>query len=221
MPATRTQFDQQLQALRQRVIEMGALSEEMLREAVRVLQAPDEAAARDVIRKDDRIDRMDIEIEMECFRIIALETPVARDLRLVGTVVKLIADLERIADYAVDIAKIGRRLVRSQTLYKPIIDIQRLADMVCALVLSAVRAFAEGDMALVQETVNGDDAVDVLFHQQRSFLISEIKRDPEIAFLGVYLCFAAKYLERAADHACNIAERVSYAETGELLRTKD
>jgi len=221
MSATRTQFDQSLRDLRQRVIEMGAVAEDMLRAAVRVLQSPDEEAAREVIRKDDRLDQMDIEIEMQCFRLIALENPVARDLRLIGTAVKMIADLERIGDYAVDIAKIARRLARMGTLYKPIIDIQRLADMACALVRSAVRSFAEGDLALVQETAKGDDAVDDLFHQQRDHIIAEMKRDPEMAFFGVYLSFAAKYLERAADHACNIAERVAYVETGELFRAEE
>lgn len=217
MPLTRQQFDEGLAGLRHRFLEMGAAVDTMLSKAVQAVVEADEAVATEVVHADDAIDQMDIDIEMECIRLIAQEAPVARDVRLIGSILKSIADMERIADYAVDVAKIGRRLMRKGVLYQPLVDLSRLTELVRMMLRDAMMAIANHDLDLVAKIIRDDDGVDELFHVQRDFLIAHIQERPTDAFLSVYLMFAGKYLERAADHATNIAERVYYAETGHLL----
>lgn len=217
MALTRVEFDAELTRLRERLLEMSSGVDRMLGNAVQALVEQDIELAGATIRDDDVLDRMDIEIEADCMRLIALQQPVARDLRMVGTAMKVITDLERIGDYSVDIAKIGRRLAR-KTAYRPLVDVARLAELVRAMLHDAMLAFVRHDLDLVARVIEGDDAVDDLFHEQRDYLMAEMQKDPSIVFPGVNLMFAAKYLERAADHVVNVAERVYFVETGELAQ---
>jgi phosphate transport system protein len=194
---------------------MGADADWMLESAVRSMVEGDIELAGRVIRFDDELDRQDVDIEAECLRILALQQPVARDLRLVGSTIKAITDIERIGDYAVDIAKIGRRIARV-SFYKPLIDVPRLLVLVRQMLKDVLKAFVDHDLALVAEVVSDDDAVDKLFHEQRDYLIERIQQDNTDAFQMVYILFAAKYLERAADHVVNIAKRVNFIQSGSL-----
>jgi phosphate transport system protein len=215
MSATRTQFEVELEELRRRLLEMGSAADRMVADAMQALQEQNITLAESVISGDDRIDDLDLAIEAHCMRLIALQAPVGRDLRLVGTALKAITDLERIGDHAVDIAKVARKLARD-TFYKPLVDLPRMADAVRSMLRDALSAFVNHDLDLVEKVTNADDEVDRLFHELRDELHAVMRRDPNLVVQASYLLFVAHYLERIADHTVNIAERVCYVETGRL-----
>lgn len=217
MQLTRTQFEDQLESLRNRLLLMASEADRAVSESIRALTERDVSAAERVIQNDDAIDRLDLEIEMECMRLLALQQPIATDLRLVGTAMKVITDLERIGDHAVDIAKVARKLAGSDH-SKPLADFPRMASAVRNMLKMALEAFVRHDTSLVEKVVAADDEIDDLFHVIRSDLHTAMQADPSVIVDGSYLLFVAHYLERMADHAVNIAERVYYVETGQLAQ---
>lgn len=212
---TRVQFEEELRRLGDEVLRMGSEADRMLDLAMQALTQQNVEIAEKVIAGDDVIDDLDIHIEMEAMRIIALQQPVARDLRLVGTVLKVISDIERIGDHSVDIAKVARKLARD-TFFKPLADIPYMAERVRAMLRDALTAFVSHDLELVRRVVAADDEIDDLFHKLRDELHAAMSRDPALVVQASYLLFVAYYLERVADHIVNIAERVYYVETGKL-----
>ena len=212
---TRGQFEEELRRLGDEVLRMGSEADRMLDLAMQALTKQNVEVAEQVIAGDDVIDDLDIRIEMEAMRIIALQQPVARDLRLVGTALKVISDIERIGDHAVDIAKVARKLARD-TFFKPLADIPYMADRVRAMLREALTAFVTHDLDLVRRVVAADDEIDDLFHKLRDELHAAMSRDANLVVQASYLLFVAYYLERVADHIVNIAERVYYVETGKL-----
>ncbi len=215
MSATRVEFDVELERLRGRLLEMASAADEMIVSAMRALTEQDIELTREVVRSDDGVDQINLEVEKDCIRLIALQQPVGRDLRLIGTALTVITDIERMGDYAVDIAKIGRRITR-HSFYKPLVDLPHLADLVRQMLRDAMLAFVNRDLNLAMKVALADDAVDDLFHQQRDYLLDLMQRDSSVIYLAANLLFVGKYLERIADHIVNIAERVYYVETGEL-----
>jgi phosphate transport system protein len=215
MPITRSQFEEELEKLRNLLLSMGSEADRAVSEAMNALEERDLGAAEAVIEADDRIDELDLQIEGECMRIIALQHPLARDLRLVGTALKIITDLERIGDHAVDIAKVARKFSRT-TQEKALADLPRMAAAVRQMLKTALDAFVRHDLTLVDRVVEADDEVDELFHHIRDDLHAAMRNDPEVVVEASYLLFVAHYLERIADHAVNIAERVHFVETGHL-----
>ncbi|HEV2472416.1 MAG TPA: phosphate signaling complex protein PhoU [Chthonomonadales bacterium] len=214
---TRVEFAEELQTLRERLLEMGADADAMLDKAMRALTTRNVALAEQVIEQDDVLDRLDLDIEAECMRLIALQQPMARDLRLIGTCLKATTDLERIGDHAVDIAKVARKLAQG-IFYKPLVDLPVMAAKVRTMLKQALTSFVDHNLELVKTVVKEDDEVDTLFHNVRDELHSNMKRDPALVVQGTYLLFVAHYLERIADHIVNIAERVHYVETGNLAQ---
>jgi phosphate transport system protein len=215
MSGTRVHFVEVLESLRQRLLHMGSVADSMVEQAVKALIEQNSQLAEDVIHRDDEVDQIDLEIEAECMRLIALQQPLARDLRLVGSSMKVITDLERIGDHAVDIAKIARKMARD-TFFKPLVDMPHMADRVRYMLHNALMALVNHDLTLVNQVVEADDEVDDLFHKIREELHAAMGRDSSLVVQASYLLFVAHYLERIADHAVNIAERVYYVETGNL-----
>jgi phosphate transport system protein len=216
MSATRTHFDQEIRVLQEKMLEMATCADHMLTAAIQALMDGNLVSIKEIVRKDDIVDRLDLDIESHCLMLIATQQPVAHDLRLIGSALKVIADIERIGDYAVDIAKIGRRLARAHEIYRPLVDIPRLAHLTRSMLQEALQAFVARDLELVDKVIRDDDAVDLLYHQQRDTLTQMIMQDTTRSYLALNLMFAAKYLERVSDHVVNIAERVYFIETGEL-----
>src|SRR5437588_9921102 len=140
MSATRSQFEVELKTVRDRLLEMGSDADHVVDLAMRALTEQDVELAEEVIAYDDTVDALDVEIESECMRLIALQQPMGRDLRLIGTALKVITDLERIADHAVDIAKVARKLARD-TFYRPLVDLPRMAANVRQTLRNAMSAF--------------------------------------------------------------------------------
>lgn len=211
----RLQFETELEALRTKMLEMGANVDRMLANAVTALKEKDIELAVRVINDDDAVDALDLQIESDCIRLFALQQPIARDLRLVGTIFKVITDLERIGDHAVDIAKVARKLANLEY-RKVLVDLPKLADAARTMLRQALEAFVRHDLSLVDAVVLGDDDVDRLFHLYRDDIHLAMRSSPEEVVEASYLLFVCHYLERVADHAVNIAERVGYVETGEL-----
>ena len=217
MYITRTQFEARLQQLRNRMLAMGSAADRMVEQAVQALSAKDLALAERVIADDDQIDAMDLEIEQECLSLIALQAPVAHDLHVIGSALKAITDLERIGDHAVDIAKVARKLANDVP-YAPLVDVPLMAGRVRQMLRDALTALVNHDLKLVDVVVESDDEVDTLYHRLRDELHAAMRQDPAVVVQASYLLLVAHYLERIADHTVNIAERVYFAETGELAQ---
>jgi phosphate transport system protein len=215
---TRTSFHQDLESLQQNLLRMGSLVETAIHNAVESLRVQDLALAEQVLREDDAIDRLDSELETECMRLFALQQPLARDLRIIGTVLKTITDLERMGDEAANIAELTLR-IGDQPLIKPLIDIPRMAESVKSMVRKALDAFVRRDVQLAVEVRKSDSAVDAMYAALNDELIEmtmrfQSMREANQAFM---LLMAARHLERIADHATNLAERVVYMVTGHVV----
>ena len=219
MLETRQTFHEELAALDQQILHMGRLTGGMVADAVASLQQGDVLLAEMVIGQDDIVDAIDIDIETRCMRLLALQQPMARDLRQIGTALKVITDLERIGDHAVDIAKISRKLSTQFFLRKPLVDAGPLARMAQTMLSQSMEALVRHDDELAGKICADDDHVDEAYKHLREELFAISQRQPELTAAASYMLLAIVYLERIADHATNIAERVHYVETGhrELL----
>jgi phosphate transport system protein len=211
----RKAFSDELTELRDLVLQMGTFVEDMLRRAMQALVNQDVNLAEEVRRSDDVADSFDLQIEACCVRLIALQQPVARDLRTVIAAVRMSADLERIGDYAKDIAKVTRRLADTPY-FKPLEDIPRMARQAEEMIRLAIRCFVDRDLELARRVAQMDEAVDALWSQLRDELMAAMSRDPSLVFQATHLLLVARYLERIGDHTVNVVERVVYQETGKL-----
>ena len=215
MRRTRQAFDEQMQDLQQRLVEMGTFVESMLENASRALAEQDVKLAQEVIAADDTADDMDLAIEQQCMRLLALQQPMSRDLRTIGTIMKVISDVERIGDYSVDIGRTAVRLADAEY-FKPLVDIPRMADIVRQMLRQALQALVNRNLDLVTQVIDCDDAVDKLWYGLLDELEGIMQQRPEVVPQAVALLLVARYLERIADHTVNIAERIAYMETGRM-----
>jgi phosphate transport system protein len=209
----REQFHRELQVLEQDILRMGALVEEQMARAVQSLSERNLELADQVIADDDLVDAMEMDVERRCLSLIALQQPMAGDLRTISTAWKIITDLERMADHAADIAKVTKRLAHEE-LVKPLVDIPRMATIAAHMVRTALNAYVERDVAMALDMIRMDDEVDHLYGQIFRDLLAIMRERPETIGQGTYLLFVANYLERIADHATNLGEWVQYMVTG-------
>ncbi|MGE5573885.1 MAG: phosphate signaling complex protein PhoU [Clostridia bacterium] len=215
MTTPRKRFEAELAELDNSLLRMGKISEDMLGKALTALAGRDVALADETIGMDDQVDALNLEVETTCIRLIATQQPAARDLRVIVAALKICADVERVADYVVDIAKLAKRLA-DRPLFKPLVDIPRLQSLVSQMLRETLEAFVTRDLTLIQKMIKDDDEVDHLYHSLYDELVDFMKRDPGVVDQAVQLLLISRYLERIADHVTNIAERVFYVETGEL-----
>ncbi|MGD8237335.1 MAG: phosphate signaling complex protein PhoU [Armatimonadota bacterium] len=215
MPTRSTRFDDALRELQADLLRMASFTEQMLGDAVRSLTEQDASLADDVIRRDDTVDDMDMDIEARCMRMLGLHHLGSKDLRIIGTAMKVIADLERIGDYSVDIARTAKVLAGTEY-SEPLEDIPRMAELTQGMVRDALTAFVRRDLKLVRKVCDEDEAVDGLWELLMQELVGRMSGDPAVCQQATHLLLVARYLERIADHATNVAERVAYIETGKL-----
>lgn len=215
---TRNSFHHDLERLQQNLLHMGSLVENAIFAAVDSLRRQDLDLAEQVLRDDDKIDRLESELENECMRLFALQQPLARDLRIIGTVMKTITDLERMGDEAANIAEITLR-IGDQPLIKPLVDIPRMAELVKTMVRRGLDAFVHRDVELAAEVRRSDNAIDAIYAALNDELVEMTMRFQSMreANQAVQLLMAARHLERIGDHATNLAERVVYMVTGHLV----
>jgi phosphate transport system protein len=215
----RQSYDQELEGLRAELLRMGDLVGKAIEDAVQSLAKQDEALARKVIAGDDIIDQLEIDIEDKCMVLIARQQPLARDLRIISTGLKITTDLERMGDHAFDIAKVTLRLAK-QPLIKPLVDIPRMARMAQQMLKESLEAYMTLDIALAERVCLADNEVDDLYQQVFRELLTYMMEDQRTIGQATQLIFVGRYLERIADHATNIAEWVIYLVTGQRLRKK-
>ena len=217
MTVVRQNFDQDLETLRQDLVRMGEIVQVSIKDAVDALAKRDKDLARRVMEGDDVIDRMQVEIEDRCISLIARQQPVATDLRILGTGLKITTDLERIGDHAFDIAKIVL-LIGDEPLIKPLVDIPRMAKISQQMLKDSLQAYLKLDIELAEQVCRADDRVDELYNQVFRELLTYMLEDTKKIKQATQLIFVARYLERIADHSTNVAEWVIYLATGERLR---
>jgi len=215
----RNTFDKQLILLNDRLLEMGAMIECAIASAVKALVTQDVALAREVFENDDSIDDMEKEIESICLKLILQQQPVARDLRLISTVLKMITDMERIGDHAADISEITV-YIAGEPFIKKLEDIPLMAEATIKMVNDSLDSFAKMDEALAREVIRYDDIVDELFVKVKDDLATMIHQNVDNAKQAMDLLMIAKYFERIGDHAVNIAEWVLYCLTGKHKEKK-
>lgn len=208
----RTRFDEQLALMNKKLIEMGALCEEVIALSAKALMSGDTELARKVAPLDGEIDQMERDIEAVCLKLLLHQQPVARDLRQISAALKMITDMERIGDQAEDIAEIITFLNGRSG--KECAAIGEMARAAITMMTESVNAFVQGDIPLAEKVIRDDDIVDDYFLQVKSALIRWIAEKPEDGEYALDLLMIAKYFERIGDHATNIAEWVEFSVTG-------
>ncbi len=215
METIRKSFADELREMKQDILKMGSVVDEMLTGSIRALQLRDEMLADETIAKDDLVDGYNVVIEQRCLRLLALQQPMARDLRTIAAGLYIIKDVERMGDYALDIAKAAKKLAETEPI-KELVDIPKMAEIVQEMLHDALHAYVDQNVEAVSKVANEDFQVDSLYKQVRDELIGLIQEKPEIAPAAVELILVARYLERVADHVTNVGERIAYMETGEI-----
>jgi len=211
---TRKSFHEQLDELQQDVLKMGTMVEQAIFNAVKSLKTRDEILAQQVIDGDVSIDDFQVQIEDDCIRLLALQQPMASDLRVISAVLKITNDLERIADHAKDVSKVTIRL-SGQPLIKPLIDIPRMAEITQKMLRISLDAFMRRDASQVEQLIDCDHEVDALYHQIFRELLSFMLEDTRTIQQATHLLFVGRHMERMADYCTNLGEAVYFMVKGE------
>ena len=210
-------FHEELEALKQTLLAMGGLVEDQIRRVMTALLERDSEVAREVIERDRQVNAYDVEVDEKCVELLALHQPAAGVLRFITTAMKIVTDLERIGDQAVNIAQRALELNREPQL-KPYIDLPRMTQIAREMVRDALDSFVSRDSAKALEVCRRDDEVDGLYKQLFRELLTFMMEDPKTVTRALHLLLVARNLERIADHATNIAEDVIYYVEGRDIR---
>lgn len=211
----RSSFDKALAELQQDILRMASLVEQAIYDSVQSLVKLDVTGAAQVIMGDEMIDELYLEIEDKCVKLIATQQPIARDLRVAITGLKILLSLERMADHAVDIARATMCLSGHPLTVKPLEYIPQIGRLVQQMVKDGLDAYVNGDVQKAREMCALDDEVDYIFAKAFRELVNGMMENPNTVMQSTYLLYVSRYLERIADHATNIGEAVIYLVTGE------
>lgn len=197
------------------LLEMASRAEKMVAQSVDALAHLDSDLAMAVILRDDEVDELELAIEERCLRLLALQQPMGSDLRAVGTILKMITDIERIGDLAVDVAKIALKVEKE---YGEVnfIDIPKMANVARAMFRQALEAYVRRDLNMVTEVCERDEDVDQQYRELRAQIFENMRSNPEMVVSDGWLFLAIHHVERMADHAVNIAERVNFLVSGQF-----
>lgn len=210
----RNRFDRQLKTLNDELIEMGSMIEKSIEKALVALITQNVDKAKEVIAFDTEIDRQEREIESLCMKLLLQQQPVARDLRLISSALKMITDMERIGDQAADIAELAT-FMASNSKVNNLKHVSQMGQETMIMVINSIEAFVEKNLEKAHQVLKHDDIVDKLFDEVKSEVIEMIHLDKEMGEHATDVLMVAKYFERIGDHATNIAEWVIYSITGE------
>jgi phosphate transport system protein len=210
-------FHEELETLKQTLLAMGGLVEDQIRRVLRALLERDSELAQEVIERDREVNSYDVEVDAKCVELLALHQPAASDLRFITTAMKIVTDLERIGDQAVNIGQRVLELNREPQL-KPYIDLPRMAERAQRMVKESLDAFVARDTELARRVCGEDDAVDALKEQIFRELLTFMMEDPKTIPRAIRLILISRFLERVADHATNIAEMVIYMVESKMVR---
>ncbi|MBM2812078.1 MAG: phosphate transport system protein [Chloroflexi bacterium] len=212
---TRSGFDREIQLLQEQILLMGSMVEKQLDRSIAALRTLDHDLARRVIEGDDEIDRLRFQIEEHAIQLIATQAPMASDLRAIVAALSIVVDMERMGDHAEGIAKITL-MHGDLPLLKPLVDIPRMADIARGMLHRALDAFVEKDADAARRIAEEDDEVDLLYNQVYRELLTYMLNDPRTIDRATWLLWVAHNLERIADRATNICERVVFLATGQM-----
>ncbi len=210
-------FDDELRNLKAKTLKLSSMVEASIRRSVRSLVHRDSSLAKEVIKDDHRVNALEVEIDEECIRLIALRQPKAGDLRFITTVMKITTDLERIGDLAEDISERAIELNEEPPL-KPYIDIPRMAEVAEGMLRDSLESLIKRDTKLAMDVIERDDEVDDLNLQVFNELLLFMIEEPKNISRATRITYVSKYIERIADHATNIAEMVIYMVEGKIIR---
>ncbi len=216
MPIQR-RFDEELADLKVKILRMGSLVEDQIRQALKALIERDDDLAKQVIENDRRVNTMDVAVDEACLELLALQQPAARDLRFITTAMKISTELERMSDLAENICERAIELYEEPQL-KPYIDIPLMAEHAIKMVGEALDAFVRADSVLARKVLVEDDYIDNLNEQIFRELLSFMMENTQTISRAIRLSFISKYIERIADHATNVAELVVYMVEGKIIR---
>lgn len=211
------QFEEELNQIKDKVIRLGGIVESQIADAIKALIERDSSLAEKTIEKDHVINGLEVDIDELCLKVLATRQPAASDLRLITTAMKIITDLERVGDEAVNISERAVELNREPPL-KPFIDLPRMAEASQKMLKESLDAFVNGDVKLASKVLADDDFVDDLNKQIFRELLTFMSEDPQTVSRAMKVMFISKYLERIGDHATNIAELVIFMVKGKVIR---
>lgn len=214
----RKTFDAELIELNEEMTTMAAAAQEAIDVVTESLTTGDEPTARRAIQIESTLDQMERDVENHCLRLLLRQQPVARDLRTISTAMKMVTDLQRIGDQAANIAEISILLSRGEQIHVPD-DISLMSRRAGVMVKQAIAAYTNRDTEMAAAVMNLDDEVDDLFSKVKTELIERIATNRDDADEAIDLIIIAKYLERVADHAVNIAQWAIFCVTGQLVET--
>lgn len=213
---TRIHLDKRMKGLTSELAEMGSLVEKQLYNSIEAFKNKDMVLVEEVIENDDKVDELNRKIEEKCLKFMAMESPVATDLRKIFTTSKIVTDLERMADYAVDICKIAKRVG-----FEPLGDecepIWEMVDILREMIKKSLEAFVSNDVKAAYEICKMDDEVDVLYRGLFKDIITKMSKDENLINKGTQILFASKYLERVGDHVTNICEWIIFSAKGDYV----
>jgi phosphate transport system protein len=210
-------FQEELEALKERLLAMGGLAEERMRAAVRGVADRDPDLLDAVLAGDEPVNDLHIEVDSRSFKLLALHQPMAADLRVIVAALKINADLERVGDLAVNIAEAGKRYLQHPPV-KPLIDIPRMAELAQAMLRDALDAFVKRDVPMAEAVLAKDDTLDALKTQIFRELLTYMLQDPLTIEPSLDLILISRHLERIGDHATNIAEDVIFMVSAKDVR---
>ena len=210
-------FHEELEALKQTLLAMGGLVEDQIRRVMRALIERNDELAQDVIERDRQVNEYDVKVDEKCVELLALHQPTAKDLRFITTAMKIVTDLERIGDQAVNIAQRSIELNHEPQL-KPYVDLPRMAERAQQILKESLDAFVAGDTVLARAACGQDRGVDALRDQIFRELLTYMMQDARTIPRAIRLILISRFLERVADHATNIAEMVIYMVESKMVR---
>lgn len=213
---TRNLLEKRMQLLTSELAEMGSLVEKQLYNSIEAFKNKDMVLAKKVIENDDKVDELNKKIEEQCLKFMAMESPVATDLRKIFTTSKIVTDLERMADYAVDICKIAQR-VELDILGEECEPVWQMVDILRKMIKRSLEAFVTGNVKEAYEICKMDDEVDILYRELFNDILKKMAKDETIINKGAQILFASKYLERVGDHVTNICEWIIFSSKGDYV----
>ncbi|SFA78051.1 phosphate signaling complex protein PhoU [Clostridium frigidicarnis] len=216
----RISFDNELKDLHNDLLRMSSIVEKQIYLSIESLKKQDDKLASEIIKNDDLVDDLQREIEGKCIKLIAKEQPVATDLRNIFTTTKIVTDLERMADHAVDIAKIVIRL-KDEKYIKELIDIPQMSNLLQKMIKNSIDSYITGNVNLAYKTCKMDDEIDEIYRNVFTELLELMVKDSAIIHQATQFLFVCKFLERMADHATNICEWTIYLVTGDTVDLND
>ena len=214
---TNKHYEGQLRSLKEKLLLIGHKAEASIADATRALIERKPSLARRVVDEDDQLDQLELEIDDICLEILALEQPVASDLRFITTAMKIVGDIERIGDNGVNIARRALEILDEPEL-KPIIDVPVAAAAAQRILKESLDAFVNSDAELAKRVIEGDRYIDDVCEQMLRELLTYMFEDPSTITRALRLIFVARNLERVGDHAANIAEMVIFLVNGQDIR---